>query len=424
MADQAAAKKALQELIKREDLKNKVCIDCGNPNPQWASVSFAVFMCLQCAGLHRGFGVHISFVRSVSMDTWQAEQIKRMQLGGNAPFRQFMQSYTPSDQGGYKDGMNAYDTYHCWAASQYREKMDATLADKPWSPSPPPTNVSSPGSGTISPGRPSSAQGLRKSRASARNAASSSFRDPSASPAFNNSPQTTPDLASIDQKSANEAYFASLGQANASRPVDLPPSQGGRYQGFGNAPSPSSQSQHPSFGLTSAAAPSFSELQENPAAALSKGWSLFSAAVAGASKVVAENVIQPGMERVKDPSLHASVLGYVSEAQRRAQVAGRSANEWSKNQFGVDVADHVGGVVGTVKDRLGSGPENSGYGSLSTHGEETSALYNDDTDEFFSEYADSPSHIAAPNSRAQAPASKIPAAKTAKEDDWDDWKDF
>jgi hypothetical protein len=35
--DQVAAKKILQELIKREDLKNKTCVDCGNPNPQWAS---------------------------------------------------------------------------------------------------------------------------------------------------------------------------------------------------------------------------------------------------------------------------------------------------------------------------------------------------------------------------------------------------
>lgn len=64
------------------------------------TLSFAVFLCLQCAGVHRGFGVHVrcvlssqdrgfmylspiathlSFVRSVSMDTWQEEQIKRMQ---------------------------------------------------------------------------------------------------------------------------------------------------------------------------------------------------------------------------------------------------------------------------------------------------------------------------------------------------------
>jgi len=76
--DQAIAKKTLQELIKREDLKNKICADCSNPNPQWASLrcaghrscaprlthpashtSFAIFLCLQCAGTHRGFGVHV-----------------------------------------------------------------------------------------------------------------------------------------------------------------------------------------------------------------------------------------------------------------------------------------------------------------------------------------------------------------------------
>ena len=77
--DQTQAKKILQELVKREDLKNKICNDCSNPNPQWASirytiatvvgdksifmdvVSFGVFICLQCAGTHRGFGVHIRY---------------------------------------------------------------------------------------------------------------------------------------------------------------------------------------------------------------------------------------------------------------------------------------------------------------------------------------------------------------------------
>ena len=33
-----------------------------------------------------------------------------------------MKSYDPQT-GGYKEGMSPYDTYHSWAASQYKEKV-------------------------------------------------------------------------------------------------------------------------------------------------------------------------------------------------------------------------------------------------------------------------------------------------------------
>ena len=42
--DQSLAKRTLQDLIKREDIKNKTCVDCGNPNPQWASLRFVLLL--------------------------------------------------------------------------------------------------------------------------------------------------------------------------------------------------------------------------------------------------------------------------------------------------------------------------------------------------------------------------------------------
>ncbi|KAL0910996.1 hypothetical protein M5K25_019096 [Dendrobium thyrsiflorum] len=64
---------------------NRVCADCGSPSPKWVSLSFGVFICIKCSGIHRSLGVHISKVLSVNLDEWTDDQVDSViDAGGNA----------------------------------------------------------------------------------------------------------------------------------------------------------------------------------------------------------------------------------------------------------------------------------------------------------------------------------------------------
>jgi len=58
--------KAIDDLLKDKD--NNVCFDCNKSFPEWVSVNNAIFLCLDCAGVHRSLGLQISVVRSLTMD--------------------------------------------------------------------------------------------------------------------------------------------------------------------------------------------------------------------------------------------------------------------------------------------------------------------------------------------------------------------
>jgi len=66
-------------------------------DPRWASANLGVFMCIRCSGIHRSMGVHISFVRSVTMDSWKEAQVRNMARWGNRKANEYFEAAVPRD---------------------------------------------------------------------------------------------------------------------------------------------------------------------------------------------------------------------------------------------------------------------------------------------------------------------------------------
>ncbi|KAL3836901.1 hypothetical protein ACJMK2_022307, partial [Sinanodonta woodiana] len=62
---------------------NNLCADCGAPSPDWASLNLGTLVCIECSGIHRNLGTHLSRVRSLDLDEWPLDLIQVMTSIGN-----------------------------------------------------------------------------------------------------------------------------------------------------------------------------------------------------------------------------------------------------------------------------------------------------------------------------------------------------
>ncbi|XP_020091100.1 ADP-ribosylation factor GTPase-activating protein AGD12-like isoform X1 [Ananas comosus] len=84
----------LKELTLKSD--NRICADCGAPDPKWASANIGVFLCLKCSDIHRSLGPDVSKVLSVTLDEWSDGDIDSMvEVGGNSYANSIYEAFLP-----------------------------------------------------------------------------------------------------------------------------------------------------------------------------------------------------------------------------------------------------------------------------------------------------------------------------------------
>lgn len=222
------------------------------------------------------------------MDAFKPAELERMRLGGNANWRRFFEEHPDTRMRGLTwDDATIAERYGGEVGDEWKERLSAKVEGREYVPGEKKkTQQQAAKSGSpASSGGGESGGGCGASAAPTRSGPRASTPlSGSASGSRTASPGPGKIKVDVD-------YFARLGERNSQRPDDLPPSQGGKYSGFGSS---GARPQREEQGL-----PALEDLQRDPIGALSKGLGWFTSTVTRTAKTVNEGFIQPTAKQVR-----------------------------------------------------------------------------------------------------------------------------
>uniref|UniRef100_UPI00398E5088 arf-GAP with SH3 domain, ANK repeat and PH domain-containing protein 1-like isoform X4 n=1 Tax=Pristiophorus japonicus TaxID=55135 RepID=UPI00398E5088 len=99
--EQSSGENSIEDLTKAiiEDVQrmpgNDTCCDCGAPDPTWLSTNLGILTCIECSGIHREMGVHISRIQSLELDKLGTSELLLAKNVGNISFNDILEANLP-----------------------------------------------------------------------------------------------------------------------------------------------------------------------------------------------------------------------------------------------------------------------------------------------------------------------------------------
>lgn len=327
------------------------------------------------------------------MDAFKLAEVRRMSLGGNAPYKAFFDEH-PSNKMIARDfeSCTIAERYDSEAGEEWKERLTAKVEDREYVP------------------------GAAKKDPPAKKAAVGEIPTP-ASGSGRNTPQG---FGPESQKSKNEAYFASKGAENASRPEGLAPSQGGKYAGFGSSPAPTHNNND-----DMSSPPAIDEFQKDPVAALTKGFGWLGSSFAKQAAVVNKTYIQPGIQNINTADLAAQAKQFGTNLGTGIQHTSRGLNNQINNFIDPDHQPATSGTRTASGTRGGAAPEKKdfwdSFGAPPAGPPKEKKDFWDDfaaAGEAKTQQAPKPKNV---GTSAMKSSSSGPSAKKEEDGGWGDW---